>query len=280
MLELLTTPNRLKRHVIKVLEKRNRKESFLPDIKDNSLLASSVLFLLGMYDVNGNRPEPCLILNKRSVRVKQSGDLCCPGGSMSLKIDRTMGKVLRFPFSPLVRWPYWQRWKIKRPKEAHWLNLLLATSLRESFEEMRLNPLMVNFLGPLPSQRLRMFKREIFPMTGWVTCQKRFFPNWEVEKIVCIPLRAFLNRTAYARYRIFYPCRLKRKFKRKFDEFPCFIHQTSGETEILWGVTYQIVVIFLSTVLNFKPPCAELLPVIPGTLEENYVTGNNGNRQY
>ncbi len=278
-MELLTNPTKLKRHAMKVLEEKNRKENFLPDTSDNSLPTSSVLFIISDFNLDGSRPEPCLILNKRSFLVKQPGDLCCPGGSMSLRIDRYVGKMLRFPLSPLVRWPYWKKWKIKRPREANWLNLLLATSLRESFEEMRLNPLLVNFLGPLPSQRLHMFNREIFPMTGWVTTQKRFFPNWEVEKIVCIPLRSFLNRSAYARYRLFYPTPIKRKFKREFDDFSCFIHQTPRETEILWGVTYQIVAAFLKTVLEFEPPHMKSLPVVQGILEENYLTGNNGSRQ-
>ena len=41
--------------------------------------------------------------------------------------------------------------------------LLFAASIRESFEEMGLNPFGVQFLGPLPPQRLVMFHREIFP---------------------------------------------------------------------------------------------------------------------
>ena len=78
--------------------------------------------------------------------------------------------------------------------------LLLAASLREGLEEMRLNPLGVEFLGALPLQRLVMFKREIYPFVGWVGRQRRFFPNWGVTDIVYIPLGTFLDPKRYARY--------------------------------------------------------------------------------
>ena len=274
-MELLTNPAKLKRQIIKILEERNRRVRFFPENKENSPSTSSVLFLMGICRDEGNRPETCLILNKRSLQVKQPGDLCCPGGSISPGIDRLTGKLLRLPLSPLARWPFWRKWKNDRPREADWIALLLATSLRESFEEMRLNPWAVKFLGPLPSHSLRMFKREIFPMTGWVTHQKRFFPNWEVEKIVRIPLRALLNRTAYARYRVFYSPQVRSKLKRESDDFPCFLYETGRETEMLWGVTYRIVAAFLSDVFQFHPPSIKSLPVVPGILDRNYLTGNN-----
>ena len=80
--------------------------------------------------------------------------------------------------------------------------LLFATSLRESFEEMRLNPMGVKFLGPMPSTSLVMFRRVIYPLVGWLKRQKHFFPNWEVEKMVYIPLEELLRGERYACYRI------------------------------------------------------------------------------
>ncbi len=214
-------------------------------------LPSSVLLLMGPHC--GDRSEgfrPCLILNKRSRRVSQPGDLCCPGGSVSPQADSYLAKVLGLPGFPLSRWTHWRAWRQRRPKAARSLGLLLATSLRESFEEMRLNPLSVTFLGPLPPQRLIMFKRMIFPMVGWTDRQQRFFPNWEVDKIVRIPIDALLTPDHYGRYRFGYGKGAERVVK----DYPCFTHHSGRETELLWGATYRIVMTFLEMVFGFAPP--------------------------
>ena len=153
-------------------------------------LNSAVLFLLGT-SASG---EPFLILNKRSQRVRQAGDLCCPGGGIAPSIDRLLARWLNLPRMPLSRWPHGSWWRRYRKADFPKLALLLAAALREGFEEMRLNPLGVRFLGPMPAQHLVMFKRAIYPMVGWVNHQQRFFPNWEVEKIVTVFLwRRFLT---------------------------------------------------------------------------------------
>ena len=72
------------------------------------------------------------------------------------------------------------------------MSLYLTTSLRESFEEMRLNPFSIKFLGPLPPQNLRVFQKIIYPMVGWVEGNHRLKTNHEVEKIVYIPLKVLL----------------------------------------------------------------------------------------
>ena len=48
------------------------------------------------------------------------------------------------------------------------LALFLAVALRETWEEMGLNPLNIKFLGMLPEQGLIVFDRSIFPMVGWL----------------------------------------------------------------------------------------------------------------
>jgi len=145
--------------------------------------------------------------------------------------------------------------------------------LRESLEEMRLNPLLVKFLGPLPPQRLEMFHRVIYPMAGWITGQKRFFPNWEVEKIVYIRLRDLLNEDRYACYRLQMETRQNSKGNGITQDFPCFLHQNRYEREVLWGATYRIITVFLELVFGFSPPPMENLPVIEGALADNYLTG-------
>ncbi len=239
---------------------------------DGGPLPSSVLFLLGPHcsgPENGFRP--CLILNKRSRMVRQSGDLCCPGGSVSPRTDPRLAKLLGFPGFPLGRWPEWRRWRRDRPDAARSLRLLLATSLRESFEEMRLNPLAVAFLGPLPVQRLIMFRRVIHPMVGWTARQRRFYPNWEVEKIVRIPIDALLNPDHYGRYRIGY----HHDDSPVVRDYPCFTHRNGDETEQLWGATFRITMSFLKTVFDFTPPDPERLPLVSGQLDRAYFGAAN-----
>lgn len=151
--------------------------------------------------------------------------------------------------------------------------LLFATSLRESFEEIRLNPLGLKFLGPLPSQRLVMFKRVIYPLVCWASLQKRFYLNWEVDKIVYIPIKHLLNPSRYARYRIQVRTTDTDTHQLHANDYPCFIHEEPNGSEVLWGATFRIVVDFLAIAYEFKLPDIESLPVIFGTLNENYLTG-------
>ncbi len=230
-------------------------------------LPSSVLFLLGpSCRTEESDFSPCLILNKRSRLVRQPGDLCCPGGSISPRADFYLARLLGLPGSPLARWKYWKSWRKQRPDSAGRLRLLLATSLRESIEEMRLNPLAATFLGPLPPQRLIMFKRVIYPMVGWISSQRRFFPNWEVEKIVRIPIEALLRPDRYGRYRVGYG----QASGRVIRDYPCFTHNEGEETELLWGATFRITMTFLETVFGFTPPAPEGLPVVSGKLDRAY----------
>ncbi len=231
--------------------------------------ASAVLFLLGQFPGLGRSADQLsLILNKRSANVRQAGDLCCPGGRVNPHLDCVLAKLLKLPILPFARWPYWGEWLKLHPQATRWLRLLLATGLRESVEEIRLNPLGLNLLGPLPPQPLLMFQGIIYPVVMWVTGQKRFFPNWEVEKIVYIPLEDLLNPARYARYRL----RIEtRSTAVEIDTFPCFCYEKENETELLWGATYRITVAFLKDVFGFEPPAADSLPQIHGRLSRSYL---------
>jgi hypothetical protein len=267
-----------------VLNAENRDKHVLPKDVDDLSKMSAVMFLLGMHTHDrGSSPEVCLILNKRSEKVRQAGDLCCPGGRVSPRMDRLISKTLALPSFPLARWPYWDKWRKLNPEEADHMAIFFATSLRESFEEMRLNPFAVRFLGPLPSLNLQMAPRFIYPMVGWVANQKRFFPNWEVEKIVRIPLKNLLKPSCYGCYKIKIQPELlkmsdnspyhKRALKILSEDFPCFLHTNGNETEVLWGATFRMATIFLNLVFGFTPPEISSLPVVQGTLDENYIKG-------
>ena len=266
---LLQRPSLLRKQIGDRLHTRNSREPIFTMAGVDLAVASAVLFLLGRQPGKTNHPEElCLILNKRSANVRQAGDLCCPGGRVSPRLDAGLAKLLRLPMLPLARWPFWPDWRKRRPYNVKWLRLLLATGLRESVEEMRLNPFGLKFLGPLPPQTLVMFQRVIYPMVIWVTRQKRFYPNWEVEKIVCIPLHDLFNSAQYARYRL----RIGTpSAAENVNTFPCFKYEKDGKAEILWGATFRITMVFLNYVFGFSPPDFDSLPEIRGHLSRTYL---------
>jgi hypothetical protein len=266
---LLQRPSLLTKQIGDRLHLHNSRQAIFSMEDADLATASAVLFLLGRQPGKRNHPEEiCLILNKRSTNVRQAGDLCCPGGRVSPRLDTGLAKILNLPLLPLARWPYWPGWRQRRSHDVRWLRLLLATGLRESVEEMRLNPFGLKFLGPLPPQPLVMFQRVIYPMVVWVTGQKRFYPNWEVEKIVCIPLREFFNTSQYARYRL----RIETpSTAENINISPCFRYQKDGEAEILWGATFRITMVFLNYVFGFSPPDFNSLPEIRGHLTRAYL---------
>jgi len=268
--KLLKQPPQLMEHITRRLHERSKKRPVFPGGGLDWQSASAVLFLIGRHLQKGRfSDETCLILNKRSENVRQPGDLCCPGGRVSRRLDAALAKLFKLPILHLVRWPYWKRWDHKRPREARWLRILLATALRESIEEMRLNPFGLQFLGPLPAQPLVMFKRVIYPMVVWFSGRKRFYPNWEVEKIIYIPLRDLLNPARYARYQLRFDTQ---SAALPVNTFPCFRYKKDDQEELLWGATYRITAAFLEDVFGFVPPDLNSLPQIHGRLSKAYLS--------
>lgn len=275
--QYLADPERLMPHVRRALWAHAEGRPIFDTAAADLPAASAVLLLLGHCgEASGPAAgETCLILNKRSVRVRQPGDLCCPGGSVSPRFDFFAARLLEMPFFPLQRWPFWRRWRRERPLEARWLSLYLATGLREGFEEMRLNPLRIRFLGPLPHHRLVLFRRLIYPLVAWVPHQRRFQINWEVQTIVKIPLRSLLDPTCYICYRLRLAT-VKSEAPPVADtrDHPGFRLQGAHGGELLWGATYRIAMGFLKAVFDFTPPPLEALPVIDGRLDRTYLTGD------
>jgi hypothetical protein len=266
---LLHQPHRLIKHITRRLYAYNSLHPVFPTDGIDWHTASAVLFLLGRLPQSGSQMgEPCLILNKRSINVRQPGDLCCPGGRVSRRLDAALAALLKLPILNLARWPYWQFWRKTQPREAKWLRLLLTTGVRESIEEMRLNPFRLDFLGPLPAQPLVMFKRVIYPMVVWVSGQKRFYPNWEVEKIIYIPLRDLLNSAHYARYQLQFE---DETTASQVNTFPCFRYEKDDKMELLWGATYRITAAFMDNVFDFVPPDPSSLPEVHGRLSKAYL---------
>jgi hypothetical protein len=275
MVKLLNDKSTLINHIIHVLHERSDRQPIYSSDAVDPLAAAGVLLLLSHKSCNNKGPaQPCIILNKRSLKVRQPGDLCCPGGSVAPRVDPYFARLLSLPFVSLGRWQYWRQWKKNQSLVARLLALFWATGLRESFEEMRLNPFGVRFLGPLPPQPLVMFQRTIYPLVAWIDRQKRFFPNWEVEKVVDIPLKDFLNPANYAQYRLCLIPRGAAESINTMQHYPCFRFQLGNDTELLWGATYRIVTIFLDYLFGFKPPDHREIPIIEGSLDRNYLTGH------
>ena len=263
--------NTLINRIMDVLHERSHGRRFFPADIARSDEASAVLFLLGEHCENQKiLPEPCAVFNKRSMKVRQPGDLCFPGGRIAPRLDSLVSKVLTLPLFPLARWPHWTTWRDLQGEDAGYLALLFATSLRESLEEMGLNPLGVTFLGPLPPEELQMFDRVIYPMVGWIARQRHFLLNWEVERIVYIPIRNLLNPDHYAIYRLNMVPRGEDGGGEETWDFPCFRHQTHDGEEVLWGATYRIVMVFLELVYGFRSPSLDTLPTIYGQLDKRY----------
>lgn len=282
--DLMADPAALRSRILEALYLDCDDSSIFQAENGAGAASSSVMLLLGEQPAGTGSPasaghrgvEIALILNKRSRRVRQAGDLCCPGGAVEPQLDPYLAKLLLLPGSPLARWPHWSQYQNRECREsARLLALLLATGLRESWEEMRLNPLSIALLGTLPPQRLLLFRRIIHPMVGWVKWRQRFVPSWEVEKIVRIPLRTLLDPAHYACYRLHVPPRLEQRFNHHTQDMPCFLYQDGRQTEMLWGATYKIVMSFLARVFGFTPPEPGALPLVPGILDESYIYGRD-----
>jgi hypothetical protein len=274
MPDILNNQTALISRIVRVLHERSDAAGIYSDNELNPQTSAGVLFLLGPRHNNTHQSdEPCLILNKRSMKVRQPGDLCFPGGSITPRLDPLLAKLFSLPTTSLGRWPYWLQWKHDHPAEADLLALLWATGLRESLEEMRLNPFGAKFLGPLPPQNLTMFQRKIYPVVAWIPRQKRFFPNWEVEKIMYIPLRKLLDPANYRCYRLTLKLPGNGEALKSSRDYPCFRIQNKNGNEILWGATFSITTVFMDYIFGFKPPGLENLPVVEGTLDQIYLTG-------
>jgi len=273
--QLLKDKTRLLDHIIDTLSDRFGQENFFSNSEIEWGTTAGVVLLLGQNSAETNlAAEPCIVLNKRSLKVRQPGDLCFPGGSMAPHIDPYLARLFSLPFASLGLWRHRGNWKKNHSRQAKLMSILWATGLRESFEEMRLNPLGLRFLGPLPPQSLVMFRRTIYPMVGWIKRQKRFFPNWEVEKVLYVPLRDLLNPSYYGRYRLRMGNNPGQGRIESINDFPCFQLQAQTGKEILWGATYRITIDFLESVFDFRPPAIATRTVIEGALDETYLTGN------
>lgn len=238
---------------------------------------AGVLLLLYFEEkkIEGEFGEYVFLLNKRSEKVPQAGDLCAPGGGMHVFWDFLLQKALQLGVLPWAKGPAQEIAKKKEKKLYEKILLFLGSALRETWEEIHLSPGDVEFWGALPAYRLLTRRWIIFPMVGRVQHLWTHKLNWEVDKIVSIPLQNFYNAENYAIYRL-----QEREEQdggnRSYREFPCLIHKQSGEEEILWGATFYIIRSFLKIVIPDPLPLPDGRRVISKTLRSDYLAGKRG----
>lgn len=267
---LLADPEALASHIADVLfEQTTRAREELARYADG-WGASSVLFLI--QDPERGQDGPRLILNKRSQAVPQPGDLCCPGGGVDQRMDPWIARFSQLPVMPMGLWPYRRVLGLGDP-DRRIASLLLATALREAFEEMRLCPVGVTFLGLLPAQRLRLLKRAIHPVVARLDRHPTFRPNREVEAVVAIPLRDLIQSERYGRLQVRFENNPEANERVK-EDLLCYIHETGTGSEMLWGATLRVTTVFLERVFGFRPPDLVSLPLHRVTLGPTYATGN------
>jgi 8-oxo-dGTP pyrophosphatase MutT (NUDIX family) len=242
-------------------------------------LAAGVLLPLIFHDsgCHGDSGEGqfAFQLIKRSSRVSQPGDLSCPGGMIHPIVDRLLRPLLIHGPLTIIRGPARAHALRRGPESFRAVTLFLANALRESWEEIRLSPCRVRFLGPLPTYRLARFRRTIFPLAGFVEKPQPPRPNREVEKIVEIPLAAFFREDLIGCYTLSGPSAAETGHSEPL-RYPCLIHRNpAGGEEILWGATFHIIIQFLGIVMDYHLPDWMKGPVIQRTLSAEYLNGRS-----
>ncbi len=223
--------------------------------------------------------ELAFLLSKRSDAVSQSGDLSGPGGKLEPWMDRFLRCFIVHGFPPLMKGDA-RRHALRRGKDAFdIITLFLANAVRESWEEIRLSPFNLRFLGPLPPSGLLMLSKRIFPLVGFIEKRWVFHPNREVDKLVEIPVDAFYHEENYGLLSV-PPHGDRDGGMEGGGHFPCLVHrEETGEEEILWGATLRIITSFLEIAFDFIPPEIRWEDRATKTLRPDYLTGNGRRTQ-
>ncbi|GIX30458.1 MAG: coenzyme A pyrophosphatase [Porticoccaceae bacterium] len=119
---------------------------------------------------------------------------------------------------------------------------LIQTALREAEEEIGLSPQAVDLLGSLEPET-SIYGVSVFPFVGAVSPPIVLRPEpSEIAAIFEVPLEALLDEARHRLVRIASEGRAYRA--------PAFC----WENELVWGLTYRILLRFLEKVCGFTPP--------------------------
>jgi 8-oxo-dGTP pyrophosphatase MutT (NUDIX family) len=213
-----------------------------------------------------NGGEFYIQLIKRSATVSQPGDLSFPGGMLSPVKDNVLKYLISSGIIPLLKNNKYLDINKRNNYDDRLIILYLSSAVREAWEEVRINPFHLVYLGSLPSYTLKMFHRVIFPSVCFLKSKSNYRLNDEVDRIIDIPLSTFLNESNYFRLCIEMPQAPGRK-----EAFPCLLfRESSGEEHILWGATFFLIMSFLETVYDFRIPTVPTERSIKKTLLPDY----------
>lgn len=218
--------------------------------------AASAVLLPLEFDVSNQ--EYGVILNKRSTYVHQAGDLCFPGGGTDRRLDRILSRLLAWRILPTGHSEPLRRLLRSSHRAREVFLFVLSSVLRESWEEMRLPPWKVEYMGALPTIRMQSFPRVIFPVVGEVRPGWKARPNWEVESVLRLPLCAFFDPANYAICRFLVQTPSEEGQSTHEWEYPCLIINDPTGEQILWGATFKILTNFMERV--FELPIEQFNP--------------------
>jgi 8-oxo-dGTP pyrophosphatase MutT (NUDIX family) len=244
-------------------------------LSEDAVSAAGVLLLLNLREQpepsKGKFSEPAFILIKRSSKVAQPGDLSFPGGMLNKTLDPILKTLVTSKLNPMITGKARDYLQQRDAATLKTIALFFATALRETWEETNLSPFKISFLGPLPTYTLRLFKRTIFPLVGFVRKGWTFHPNDEVERIVEIPLKTFFCEDNYGG--LLLQSSEEFALDRNYScEFPCLVCRDHQDHEdILWGATFNIIMNFLRVVFDFKMPEPDSKRILYKPLYQNYL---------
>ena len=214
------------------------------------------------------------LLIKRSDAVVQSGDISCPGGMLERPVDEMLSHIVRK--TGILRTAGNQTLHELPNKDEQTLSLIrlfLMNALRESWEEIGLSPLNVEFLGALPVYSLTLFTRTIFPLVCLVKDHWPYRPNDEVDKVLEIPISLFFRNSSYALLELVPENGISDPHHNL--SFPCLvIPDGKGGEDILWGATFHIVTNFLRVVTGVVLPAEAPGRIVTKTLTSHYTSGH------
>jgi 8-oxo-dGTP pyrophosphatase MutT (NUDIX family) len=283
-LSILNDQERFRQHVIAALAQAPldylEQVKFIAEQKNSAVPWAGAGVLLPLYFskeeslVRKDSGQYVFLLNKRSKKVPQAGDLCAPGGGIHPILDKLSQNILRLGFLPLAKGLAFEQARRRGKAIYEKILFFLGNALRESWEEIRLSPFNVEFLGPMVPYRLQARRWIIFTVVGRVKKAWRRRLSVEVEKIVSIPLKAFFLPGNYALYSMEVPENLIAQGIPNPWNFPCLIYGEDGEEEILWGATFNIIRAFLKIVFDHPLPLPDGRRVIHRSLASHYFSGN------
>lgn len=99
-----------------------------------------------------------------------------------------------------------------------------------------------------------------------------------MEKVVSIPVKDFLKPEKYVRYQIRFES-YQGSHDEVVQEYPGFLYEDDEGSEVLWGLTYRIVMMILEILFGFTAPDFNALTSVEGMRGKNYFNSASKNNR-